>query len=257
MSETDESPIAGFISPPRWYDASPSEFVSICAEPVRTQQSILPMHKFNFDLDTIAGAIPETMVAARALGESGCSVVCTTGTPYAWAGLSDEPAIRARIAMLETAAGASVVMAGMAIIDGLRALGAEKIAVAAPYYAPHWRDHWSAIIRACGFDLLTMQSMDQQNLVPESSDMIEEHGWSTSSEMVIASLEKVAQDAPDADAIVITGASVRTLPLTAHMESRIGKPLLASDTALFWAMAQRLDIPLKPGCLGALTDAHG
>ena len=31
-------PIAGFISPPHWFDPSPAEFQSICADPVAIQQ---------------------------------------------------------------------------------------------------------------------------------------------------------------------------------------------------------------------------
>ena len=74
-------------------------------------------------------------------------------------------------------------MAGTAIIDGLRALQANRVAIATSYYTPVWRDHWVSFVEACGFDVLLAQSMDQQGLLPESAS-IEDHGWTTSTQLV-------------------------------------------------------------------------
>ncbi len=76
---------------------------------------------------------------ARMLGSAGSDAIANTGTPFGWAGLDSEAAARDRSKMLADAAGVPAVMAGTAIIDGLRAIGAEKVAIATPYYDAQWR----------------------------------------------------------------------------------------------------------------------
>lgn len=254
--EDADGPIAGFISPPRWYDPSPREFASICAGPIRTQQTILPMANFAFELPNIARTEPEMMAAARSLGESGCQAIAKTGTPFAWAGAETESAARGRALRLADSARVPVVMAGLAIVDALRALGLSRVAVCTPYYTEEWRACWGNFLRSCDVDVLTMQSMDQQGILPADVD-IADHSWATSPQMVMRSAEAIMQGAPTAQAVIITGAGARTLALTRPLEAQLGVPVIASDTALYWALAAALRVKLVNGALGALTDAPG
>lgn len=245
-------PIFGFISPPRWFDPSPAEFASICAGPVRTQQTILPMFNFEFELVNISKTEPELMAAARSLGETGCQAIAKTGTPFAWAGAPTEDQARQRSDRLANTAGVPVVMAGLAIVDALRALNARRVAVSTPYYTAEWRACWNAFLVSCGLDVVSMLSMDQQGIVPKNAD-VGDHSWATSPTMVMLAAEKIKQDTPTADAVVITGAGARTLSLIAALEEKLGVPVIASDTALYWGLARALRIELVPGSLGALT----
>ena len=34
-------PIVGFVSPPQWYDPSPTEFAKLCGDSIRVQQTIM------------------------------------------------------------------------------------------------------------------------------------------------------------------------------------------------------------------------
>jgi maleate cis-trans isomerase len=253
--DTNESkaPVAGLMSPPCWLDPSPEEFRSICDSDVIVQQTMMPLYRYVFGrLDSIAGTLPEMLQCARMLGDAGSNAIANTGTPFGWAGLDTETAARERCKMLADAAGVPAIMAGTAIIDGLRALNVEKVAIATPYYDAEWREAWSTIVKSSGFEILKIQSLDQQELVPSGGNIMD-HGWAMTPEIIVASSVKIVQDSPGAQAVVITGAGARTLSLTAEIEAKTGVPVLASDTALFWALAKELDVKLKKGILGALT----
>lgn len=244
------SPIVGFISPPGWYDPTPAEFSSICAQEVRTQQSMIAAHDLNYDdLGSIASAVPEMLIAARMLGRAGCACVAMTGTPFVWAGLSTEAEIRQRCDLVSTAAGVPAVMAGTAIVDALRSLGARKIAVSTPYYTKEWRAQAEAIFIACGFDVLLTQSVDQQGLSSEIAS-IDDHAAVTAPETIIGAATRLREQAPAADAIVIAGAGVRTLALRAQLEARIDIPIVSSDTALYAAIAQELGLEMIQDIIG-------
>lgn len=254
MAKNGSPPVAGFMSPPGWLDPSPEDFRSVCDEPVVVQQTMMPIYNFVFGkIANIAGTLPEMLYCARQLGSAECDVIAQTGTPFGWAGLETEQLARDRCKLIADTAGVPAVMAGLSILDGLRALGAEKLAISTPYYTAEWKEAWSNIVRSGGFDILAMQSMDEQGLVPEDGS-IDDHGWMMTSENIIASAVKVAQDCPDAEAVVITGAGARTMLLTPEIERQTGLPVLASDTALFWAIARELGISMKAGCLGRLTE---
>jgi hypothetical protein len=67
---------------------------------------------------------------------------------------------------------------------------------------------------------------------------MEDYGWSMTPELTRKSVGFVADAAPDAEAIVVTGAGTR--------------PIVAADTVLYWAIARELGLSLRP-ILGALS----
>lgn len=78
-------PIVGFISPSAWYDPSPSEFLRITESAVRVQQFILSLFEVDWRIESITASEPEQMLSARTLGQAGCDVIASVGTPFAWA----------------------------------------------------------------------------------------------------------------------------------------------------------------------------
>lgn len=247
-----EAPIVGFISPPNWYDPTPAEFQELCVTPVRTQQSIVDVPELDYDdLDAIAAS--ESLVArsARLLGLTGASVLGMTGTPFVWAGLSDEAHARDRAGRIAQAAGCPVVMTGTAVIDALRTLGARKITIATPYYTRLWRSHAGRILASAGFDVLAIRSADEQGLAPTIKS-IGNHSSASGPDLLRDALRDLDASAPGAEAFVCLGAGVRTLALTSDMEAELGRPVVASDTALYWALARELGLGLTAGALGRL-----
>ena len=44
----------------------------------------------------------------------------------------------------------------------------------------------------------------------------------------------------------MTGAGTRTLALLEEMEAQTARPVIAADTVLYWAIARKLNLTLKP-----------
>lgn len=244
--------LLGVITPPGWYDPTAAEFQSLCAVPVRTQQTLVSVPKLDYDdLNQIAAAAPEVECAAHLLGLTGPNAVAMTGTPFVWAGLSTEADVRNRLARVADAAGCPAVMAGTALMDALRALGVSQIAVATPYYTQRWRDHAALIFSACGFNVLAIRSADQLGLAPDISS-IDDHQQSSGDAVLRECLRRLCNEAPSAEALVVVGSGARTLGMTPAMEVELGLPIVASDTAVYRALAKTLNIPLRRGRLGRM-----
>lgn len=246
-------PVVGFISPPGWYDPSPEEFAAACEGRIGTQQGLLAAPNFDYELTSVAGSEPEMMIAARGLGAAGCDVVAKVGTPFGWAGLDSEEDARARCAKLAGSAGVPAVMAGLAIVDALRALGVGKVALAPTYYSEEWRDAWRGFVTACGLHVVLCETLSDQGLSPDAGPA-GELGWVIGRDEISAAVGALAQNPRGAEAIVVTGAGCRTNLMIAHLEQIAQMPVIGSDTALFWAAAKRAGVSLKPGALGTLTD---
>ena len=248
-----ETPAIGFVSPPRWASPSIVEFPAVVAGEILIQQCIPDLPSFVYTLANIDAAHPQICGAARLLGEAGCRAVAMEGTPFGWARMETEVAARSRVAEMTAAAGVPGVMAGTAIVDALRALGATRVALCPTYYPTDWRDSWRAFVAACGFDVIYCQTMADQGLV-EAIEDTDDYGWRTGPELIRAAVAATAGSVP-ADAIVVTGAGCRTSPIILELEQIAGRPVIGADTALFWSLAGAADLALKPGALGSLTTA--
>ena len=96
-AEPRPPPCVGFISPPGWFDPTPGEFPTVCAEPVRVQQCPLSLPGFDWRIDSIARTEPEMLSAARTLGEMGCTVVAKVGNAVRLGGGCRPPSRRTRV----------------------------------------------------------------------------------------------------------------------------------------------------------------
>ena len=86
----------GFISPPGWYDPSPSEFRDLAGSRVQTQQSILDLPQFDWQLDSIAATEALQARTASQLSAAGCELTAISGTPFGWSGMDAAKSVHAR-----------------------------------------------------------------------------------------------------------------------------------------------------------------
>jgi len=113
-----------------------------------------------------------------------------------------------------------------AIVDGLRAVGASRLAVATAY---------SKVVNDKLIELLTFHGFDVDAL---SSFGITEFGGATSRKTegeIIALAGEAHGQAPRADAIVISCGGLRTLGVAKPLEAQRGLPVVSSTPASFWA----------------------
>lgn len=245
-------PLVGFISPPAWYDPSPTEFLRLAAAEVRVQQYVLPLLQFDWRLESVAQTEPDQKLAAQTLGEAGCDLIATVGTPFGWAGSKSVEHARATCARLAEASGVPNVMTGIAVVDALNLFGVRKIGLACTYYSEYWRDLWTAHVAGSGFEVLSACNLADHGLVTRH-DTADQDYWAPTPEQTKASVRQIVEDCPRVEAIVVSGAGARTLSFIVDLEDELGIPIVASDSALYWSIARTLNLELKEGVLGRLS----
>jgi arylmalonate decarboxylase len=169
--------------------------------------------------------------AAEYLAKQGVDAIMVIGTsltfyrgPEAHAKLLDE---------LRQRTGLPVSTMSQAILDGLREVGAKRIAVATAY-TDVVNSRLKELLAAAGFDVVSL----------ECFNILEFAGPHAKTEADIIALSdsavaKAAKEAAGVDAILISCGGLRTLGVTAPLESSHGIPVVSSATAAFWA-AMRL-----------------
>ena len=117
-----------------------------------------------------------------------------------------------------------------AIVDGLREVDAERVAVATAY---------TKVVNDKLKDLLTYHGFDVRSL--ESFGITEFGGGAVrkTEDEIIELAIKARDEAPDAEAILISCGGLRTLNVAKPLEERCGLPVVSSTPAAFWA-AMRL-----------------
>jgi arylmalonate decarboxylase len=113
-----------------------------------------------------------------------------------------------------------------AIVDGLRAVGAHRVAVTTAY---------SKVVNDKLIELLTFHGFTVDSLACFG---ITQFGGAVSAKTEDEIIDLAGQsrkDAPRADAMVISCGGLRTLGVTKPLEDRHGLPVVSSTPASFWA----------------------
>jgi len=130
---------------------------------------------------------------------------------------------------LRASTGLPVSTMSQAIVDGLHAVGAKRVAVATAY-SDVVNQRLKELLVASGLDVLAL----------ECFNILEFGGPSKKSEAdIIALSEEAVANAPGAEAILISCGGLRTLGVAKPLEDRHGLPVVSSTQAAFWA-AMRL-----------------
>lgn len=146
-------------------------------------------------------------------------------------------AARLRGVTEENDAGAPVITSAGALVDGLKAMNAGKIALVAPYMKP-LTEMVVDYIRAEGIDVVVWKALEiQDNLAVAAHDPMNLPG-------IVAEM-----DTDDVDAVVLSACvqmpSLRAVP---QAEAVTGKPVVTAAIATTWAMLKALDLDtLTPG----------
>jgi arylmalonate decarboxylase len=130
---------------------------------------------------------------------------------------------------LRAATGLPVSTMSQAILDGLRNVGAKRVAVATAYTDVVNR-RLKELLAAAGVETLSL----------ECFDIKEFGGPSKKSEAdIIALSEQAVAHGPGAEGILISCGGLRTLGVARPLEDRCGLPVVSSTQAAFW-VAMRL-----------------
>ncbi|HTV38171.1 MAG TPA: aspartate/glutamate racemase family protein [Xanthobacteraceae bacterium] len=165
--------------------------------------------------------------AAEHLAKQGVDAIMVIGTSLTF--YKGPQAHESLLAELRRRTGLPVSTMSQAIIDGLREVGAKRVAVATAY---------SDIVNNRLRDLLTAAGIETLSL--ECFDLLEFGGPSKKSEADIIALSgRAVEEADKPQGILISCGGLRTLGVAEPLEARHGIPVVSSATAAFWA-AMRL-----------------
>jgi arylmalonate decarboxylase len=116
-----------------------------------------------------------------------------------------------------------------AIIDGLRAVGAKRVAVTTAYTDAVNR-RLTELLEAAGLEVLALECFNLLGFGEPGSK---------SERDIIALSEKAVARASEAEGVLISCGGLRTLGVAKPLEERCGIPVVSSTPAAFWA-AMRL-----------------
>ncbi|CAM4295515.1 aspartate/glutamate racemase family protein [Bordetella muralis] len=134
-----------------------------------------------------------------------------------------------------------------AAVAALRALGAKRIAVGTPYI-DFVNQRERDFLEQYGFDVVSIQGLDLGHTQEERRDIGRVPPQST------FQLAR-AIDRTDADAIFLSCTNLATLDMIAAIEDELGKPVVTSNQATFWACLRLLGLSNAiPGYGRLLTD---
>ncbi len=246
----------GFVTTPRYFDDSPQQFLQVAPDGVGVIQRVNHIPDYEWELEERATNFDLLEESAVCLGQSHCEVIGQVGTNWVHCNDTSPTEIEAICDRISEAAGARFMMAGQSIVDGLRALGAESVTVVNGYYRPDWSAGINRWLEASGFRILWAGDLIDQGLVADQAEKLRIEAatfWDYPDDLMIAASLDAHRRAPEADAIVQTGAGFRMLQVIGAVEEATGTPVVASDTALYWAMLQHLGRAAQPG-YGVLLD---
>lgn len=255
----------GFTAPPHDFDAAPHDFLRIAPEGVGVHGRLIHVPVYAHELAQRADNFHLLEEVVHCMANAGADAVGQVGTNWVHAGGKTPREIEAFQTRMAETYETPLHMAGYCLVEGLRALGIEKVALNSVYYWPDWRDGIARFLHQAGFDLVYVGNFVDQGLY-RTQEEVNACTWIFPGDLIDRSVEIVAEEAHGADAIVVNGMPnfrrpadglpQRMISLEADLEERLGLPIVASDSALYWRLFKTLGL-VPEGPRGRLLSSLG
>lgn len=243
----------GFTSPPYDWDAAPSDFSRIAPETVGVHGRMLHVPDYKHRLDQRKKNFDLLSEFAACMANNGADVCGQVGSNWVHAYGHGVKGISDFCQQTYETYGVELHMAGYAMVEALRELNVEKVALNAVYHWPDWWRGTVGFLQEAGFDVIWAGNFADQGWF-DSQEAVNAKRWIFDGDLAKKSFEYVAEQAPEADAYLAngmcnfrsgpSGLPERMLHQTPMLEALLGKPVVAHDTALYWRIFKSLS--LKP-----------
>jgi len=237
----------GFITPPAWFDISPTEFLRIAPDNTAVMQTIMRPHDFDYSVEQFIASVPELTVCFNSLVAAGADVVAQFGFPFSL--VHGWPKSLAVHKSIQDDSKTDLVMMGVEMVSALRHLNCKSIAIASTYYSKKMSLILNDYLSEAGFNILQSRNWHSQGMAEETESgsfiiagKLDPMDWQTPSEAVEEAVRDVSRNAPGADCILVTGGGMRLLDMVARLEKEISRPIVAGDLILYWGILDRLGI---------------
>ena len=219
----DKVPVLGLIFPPA-DRGLPEEGVAMYGDRLKFVVTGLGVERMTPEgFDAVIERVP---AAARRLAEAGAEAIELTGTSLTfYKGEAYNQRLRKTVT---DASGLPATTMSTGVIEGLKAVGARKVAVATAYnnevngrLRAFLIEHDLTPVVITGLGIEAMTDVDK-----------------VTQDDLIAFGERVCKSAADADALLVSCGGFRTLELIAPLEARTGVPVISSMPHGLWAGAR-------------------
>jgi maleate cis-trans isomerase len=245
----------GFTSPPHDFDAAPSDFLRISADNVGAHGRMLHVPQYAHQLGQREKNFHLLEEFVECMANNGAHVCGQVGTNWVHSGGKTPKQIKEFLDRVADTYETPLHMAGYCLVEALREIGAETIALNSVYYWPDWRDGISRFLRDAGFNLVYAGNFVDLGMY-ETQEQVNDQTWIFPGDMAAQSMQRLAELAPNVDAYVVNGmpnfrradgVPQRMVSREVELEALVGKPIIASDTALYWRIFKTLGTaPVTP-----------
>lgn len=149
---------------------------------------------------------------------------------------------------MQTRTGKPALAAAGAVAAALRVLGAQRVALATPY-VDFVNQRECEFLEAYGFNVTSLESLDLGHTQEERRAI---------GRVPPEAIYRLAvqADRPDADVVFISCTNLASLEVIQKLEDALGKPVLTSNQACFWACMRRLGLRDSVTGYGRLLSAY-
>ena len=238
----DKVPVLGLIFPPADRGV-PEEGVAMYGESLRFVVTGLGLERMTPDgYDSVIGRIPR---AAETLAAAGAQAIELTGTSLTF---YKGEAFNQRLRQAVTdASGLPATTMSNGVIDGLKAVGAGRVAVATAYNE-EVNDRLRAFLIEHGLTPVVVTGLGIEAIADVNSV--------TQNDLIEFGV-RVRESAPEADSLLVSCGGFRTLELIAPLEARTGVPVISSMPHGLWAGARLVGLSGAAPGYGTLLTREG
>jgi arylmalonate decarboxylase len=238
----DKVPVLGLIFPPA-NRGVPEEGVAMYGESLRFVVTGLGLDRMTPDgYDSVIPRIPQ---AAETLAAAGADAIELTGTSLTF---YKGEAFNQRLRQAVTdASGLPATTMSNGVIDGLKAVGASKVAVATAY-----NDEVNERLRA----FLIEHGLEPVVVTGLGIEAIADVDSVTQNDLIEFGA-RVRASVPAADSLLVSCGGFRTLEIIAPLEARTGVPVISSMPHGLWAGARLVGLSGAAPGYGTLLSRRG
>ena len=235
--DSQTRPLLGIIAPPADYPV-PAEGLALYDSSIRF--SVYGLGLKTMTPDGYDSVIDKIVPAAIRLAKDGANAIVIFGTSltfYRGAAFNQK-----LVDDVRKATGLRTTSMSTAVVDGLREVGARRIAVATAY-ADEVNGLLTTFLKESGFEVLRLKGLGLER-IGEAEKITQAYLRQFSAD--------VFKSAPRADALLVSCGGLRTLELIAPLESDCGVPVVSSTPHALWAGMRVLGLHVKAPQYGRL-----
>ena len=230
-------PLLGLIAPPADYPVPP-EGLALYDSTIRFTVVALGLKTMTPEgYDSVIDKIVPAAVELKKRGAAAIDLLGTSLTFYRGAAFNEK-----LLDDIRKATGLKATSMSTAVIDGLKTVGAKRVAVATAYNEEVNR-RLRVFLTESGFEVMAMKGL--------GIEAIGDAGKVTQPELQKFSAD-VFKQAPKADALLVSCGGLRTLEILAPLEKDTGVPVVSSLPHALWAGMRLLGLSVKAPGYGRL-----